>query len=347
MKTVRPLPPSDAHLSEASAWYVRLLDDERSTDDQAAFEAWLAADEKNPAAFEDAMQVWRAMDETSLSPDLINLRRDALHSFRRANRLKWAHGLSHRRWLADAIAACTLFGLVATSLWWALAPKIYETGLGERRVVALTDGSKVLLDAQTKLEVRYHGDRRDLKLDYGRAKFDVAKDPLRPFAVSAADKVVVATGTEFSVELLRRDVHVVLYEGHVAVLTTVAKTNHPSPVRLRRENAAADQFLTPGRELVTAIAATDAAVSPTNLTHTLSWEAGRLVFVDEPLASAVEQVNRYSDDKLGVGDPRAGQVLINGVYNAGDTPAFVEGVVGVSPVILQEQNGQKVFVSRR
>src|SRR3546814_10479709 len=48
--------------------------------------------------------------------------------------------------------------------------------------------------------------------------------PLRPFSVAAAGKIVVATGTEFSVELLGRETRVILYEGHVAVLNGSAAT---------------------------------------------------------------------------------------------------------------------------
>lgn len=56
----------------------------------------------------------------------------------------------------------------------------YQTGVG-RRVVALADGSMLSLDASTRVDVRYLGDRRELWLRSGRAKFVVAKDPLRLF----------------------------------------------------------------------------------------------------------------------------------------------------------------------
>ena len=44
------------------------------------------------------------------------------------------------------------------------------------------------------------------KLLAGRAKFDVAHDALRPFSVLARNRLTVATGTSFSVELLSRQV---------------------------------------------------------------------------------------------------------------------------------------------
>jgi transmembrane sensor len=80
--------------------------------------------------------------------------------------------------------------------------------------------------------------------------------------------------------------------------------------------------------------------------RTLSWEGGQLVFLDEPLSSAVERVNRYSTDKLAIGDEVAGRVLISGVFTAGDTPAFVEGVTGVFPVKVRDDGGRQVLVSK-
>src|SRR3546814_13586908 len=58
---------------------------------------------------------------------------------------------------------------------------------------------------------------RQVELLAGRAKFDVAKDPQRPFTVAAGDKLVVAVGTSFSVELIDGQVRVILYEGQVEV----------------------------------------------------------------------------------------------------------------------------------
>src|SRR3546814_19363224 len=58
---------------------------------------------------------------------------------------------------------------------------------------------------------------RQVELLAGRAKFDVAKDPQRPFTVAAGDKLVVAVGTRFSVELIDGQVRVILYEGQVEV----------------------------------------------------------------------------------------------------------------------------------
>jgi transmembrane sensor len=337
----------EARLNEAGGWCLRLAEGELSAEERLRFDAWLDADPANREAFDDAVLVWRGLEAAAASPDLIAIRRAALDSFQRANRERWTRRLSHHWRPAAALAACLAMAVVFAAAWLQLAPKVYETGVGERRVAVLADGSKLSLDAATRVEVRYLRGRRELRLKQGRAKFDVAKDPLRPFSVAAGDKLVVATGTQFSVELLRRQVHVILYEGHVAVLARPSRGAPPAPLRLASRNAPADQWLTPGHELVATEDRTDARVAPTDLARALSWEGGQLVFADEPLASAVEQVNRYSQDKLAVGDPAAGAVRINGVFTAGDTAAFVEGVTGVAPVQAREVRGREVFFARR
>ncbi len=65
------------------------------------------------------------------------------------------------------------------------------------------------------------------RLDSGEALFDVAKNPRRPFIVTAGDRQVVALGTSFVVRRQERQVTVTLIEGKVAV-TPVAETSNPS-----------------------------------------------------------------------------------------------------------------------
>src|SRR3546814_3966246 len=77
---------------------------------------------------------------------------------------------------------------------------LYRTVLGERRVVTLADGSTVSLDAASEVRVAYSERARELALVRGQARFDVAHDPRRPFAVQARDQRVVATGTAFNVD---------------------------------------------------------------------------------------------------------------------------------------------------
>jgi len=342
----------DPRLEAAGFWCARLADGHMSGAEQAEFDAWLA-EPANREAFDRAVATWQAFDHVAATPELIVMRGQALEYVRRANRGRWARSLLSRRGALIGVAASLILAVGVGGVWLRYVPRAYVTGVGERRVVALPDGSRASLDASTEVDVRFLGDRRQLWLKRGRADFTVAKNPLRPFSVAAADKVVVATGTQFSVELLSRQVRVVLYEGHVAVLDRSRAGEAARPVGLATRPAAggsapaADQALIPGRELIATVAAPGARVVAADPARSLSWEAGQLVFSDEPLVSAVERVNRYSSDKLEVGDPAAANVLVSGVFTAGDTNAFVDGVTAVFPVRAVQAEGVRKLVSAK
>ncbi|MBL8268734.1 FecR family protein [Steroidobacter sp.] len=329
-------------VQQASQWCLRLAEGDLSVEARRDFDVW-TADPENALAFEDAARVWQALERSHLSPQLIEMRRSALDKLRRAEAASWSRGTSHR-WRYVSIAASLVVILIGAALWVRFAPVTYVTGIGERQVIALADGSMLTLDAQSEVAVRYNGNRRDLSLRRGRAKFQVAKDPLRPFSVSAADKMVVATGTQFSVELLSRKVRVVLYEGAVEVLAT--ETLQPVTITAATRHQR-DPGLLPGRELIAPTEQAVAQTQPVDLLRAASWEAGQVAFNDEPLATAVERMNRYTNVPLEIGDEQAATVRISGVFAAGEPEAFIEGVTGVFPVRVDEVAGRRVFRSTR
>ncbi|KRA59555.1 iron dicitrate transport regulator FecR [Caulobacter sp. Root655] len=341
MSVVSPEDRLDAAREQAALWCVRLADDDLSRAEHEELQAWFDADETHRGLLDDAVTAWRAIEEQAASPGMIALRGEALEDLRRAQRERWARP-AQRPALWTALAASLVVAVAAGVAWRASLPDVYRTTEGERRIVELADGSRASLDSATVLKVKYESGRRRLWLDSGRAKFSVAKDPLRPFSVAAGDKLVVATGTVFSVERLTGQMRVVLYEGHVAVLDDrTGRSETPVPIRIGA--VPAEKLLTPDHELVTSTSSDATVVSPTDPARARSWENGQLVFQDEPMDLAVERVNRYARDKLRIGDPGVGRLRISGVFTSGDTGAFVDGVTAVLPVHAVAANGVTVL----
>jgi transmembrane sensor len=329
-----------AILEEASLWCFRLADGDMSDAEQVQFDDWLAASEEHRRAFDDTVRAWRGLDEIGLQPDMLAFRSAALEDFGGANRSRWTERRPMVRPLM-ALAASLLLLIVSYGAYVHFQYTTYTTATGERRLVILEDGSRLSLDADSSVKVRLKRDRRELVLVRGRAKFDVAKDTMRPFMVTAGDRIVVATGTEFSVELLTRKVHVILYEGRVNVLSAPTSAGAG-----RGGGHAVEMQLAPGKELVASIASDRAQVQSSDPNDTLSWEAGFLTFDNETLESAVERINRYTSAKLAVGDPGAARLRVDGVYPVNNPEAFVEGVTGVLPLRVENRDGIRTFVRR-
>jgi len=327
---VQDTSPEFVRAEEAAQWCVRLCEGQMTSAARIEFSRWLAQDPRQRAAFDQAVEAWKEVNAAEATPGVLALRVEALQSLRRAQRTRAG-------WLPNArpswILAASLVGLILIASgagWWRLSPQQLSTGVGERRTVVLADGSSVSLDASSQVLVEYSGMRRTLHVMQGRAKFDVAKDPRRPFLVHAANRDIVATGTEFSVELLPKDVRVILYEGRVSV-------EGPGGVRK----------LSAGQSLTASVASAHVDIAPDEAGRSLSWESGQLEFVDEPLAVAIERVNRYTRNPIAIGDAAAGNVRISGVFSAGDTRAFIDGVTAVAPIRAAERNGQEVLWSSR
>lgn len=327
---------------EAADWCQRLSESELTPSEQKLFEAWLG-DPANAQALDEAVVLWRAVEAASSRPVLIMERAAALDRLRKANARRWMRGFSRPWRRASAVAAALFVALLGSILILHNAGQQYETEIGERRVAMLEDGSRLSLDAATLVNVRIADDKRQMTLKSGRAKFDVAKDPLRPFSVEAGDKLIVATGTSFSVELLGNEVRVLLYEGHVDVLDRPHGKAELRQVEVPRANTPAAQALTPGHELVVPLFEASAIIDPADLSRSLDWESGQLSFDNEPLPTAVERMNRYSREKLRLGDPSLQTMRINGVFSAGNMDSFVEGLSALYGLNMTRKDGQLVL----
>ncbi|HYG27219.1 MAG TPA: FecR domain-containing protein, partial [Caulobacteraceae bacterium] len=197
-------------LQAAAVWRMRIGSADWSVEDERVFEAWLAEDDLHRRAFERSGQVWDLVDSQAATPDIMVIRRDALHRAQRTARGRlagWSRPTATRRVaIAAAVAGCIALGGLG------LLPRgdVYRTGLNERRVVLLSDGSKLSLDAQTRVIVNYSDDARRLTLANGQARFDVAHDVSRPFSVRAGDRTVVATGTAFNIDVFADKARVTL-----------------------------------------------------------------------------------------------------------------------------------------
>lgn len=325
-------------LVEAAAWRVHLT--EAGVESSEDFEAWLAGDARNRDAWQQLRAPWELFGEQATSPELIHARRVALDDARRASRRRWQGGLPGngvRRALAAGVAVVALGGML---VWMSLKPETYRTDAGERRIVALSDGSQLSLDAQTEVRVAYDGRARTLRLLHGQARFDVARDVERPFSVQASGQKVVATGTAFNVDLLDSDLRVTLIEGSAVVLGA-ANDMEMQPVDdgYGIELGVGDQLL------VSAHAAP--SIAPASIERTTAWEDGRLIFEGEPLSMVARRMNRYSRRPLVIADAQTAELRISGVFKTNDVDGFVATITHYFPLHAQTRGDGTIELRHR
>ena len=303
---------------EAARWLLLSDEGDLSSGDADELEAWLS-DPENRDRFHAAETAWSHSALFANAPEIMQMRKDALRNLvdRQSiggNAEPQAHGrieqpgalpfVRRRKFSAAwqpllAIAASVALFFVFLSVWQ--RPTEYSTETGHMLTVTLEDGSVVNMDSSSRLTARLDDSERQITLIEGRANFKVAKDPQRPFRVIAGDKVFVAKGTEFSVELVNNDVRAMLYEGKVVVVPAAAATTGPAS---RSDTGHLEQSagvaMKPGDAFVApriGAVALGRIENPANPDVVADGRVGRLGCVNEPLELAVASSStsqRYS-----------------------------------------------------
>ncbi|MDF5955207.1 FecR domain-containing protein [Pseudomonas aeruginosa] len=193
MKPLERLEPLFADETEedidhrAAYWFSRRRSGHFSAACRAELEDWLRADPRHREALEGMERLWREFD--GLPRPALNDIPEPVPAWRLPRALA-----------AAFFVFCAL--LVATLFWrdQSLGPNLaYGTAPGEQREVVLADGSKLFLDVDTQVQVRYAERTRDVLLNKGEVFFVVSHDPARPFRVGSGDSRVTVLGTQFSV----------------------------------------------------------------------------------------------------------------------------------------------------
>lgn len=328
----------------ASYWFVRLNAEDCTPEDRYAFDIWRRENPAHEAAYQKIKRGNDYLDRFMEAPefqDRIELAR------KRTNPPLWKH--SSVRWIGAAAACLTIAvasvtfvplpGTSDQSLTASDAVEAYETRIGERSTVTLSDGSVVTVNTNSRIEVGYTDDLREITLIRGQGFFDVAKDIDRPFVVVVGDKRVMALGTVFDVRFDgQNEVQVTLVEGRVQVDDTSAINEtlgegRRSDVADKLAVVTASIELNPGERLITRADAGPEIIETDGIEET-SWRRGQLVFRRRALSEVVAEMNRYSTQQLVLDvDERVLALEVSGVFNSGGPPSsFVDALEAMHPL---------------
>jgi transmembrane sensor len=212
-----------------------------------------------------------------------------------------------------AALACTLYFLRDDTL---------ATGPSEQRIVDLSDGSQVTLNANSRVVVQFDEGVRKITLKRGEALFDVAKDRARPFVVIAGDRKVIAVGTSFEVrreEPTGSTFAVTLMEGRVAIEPISWPNALPSAA------AGGVKLLNPGQRLRFTGERNETLDSP-SIEKVTAWRRGELIFDDASLSDAAAEFNRYGTRRLAIEGPAARTLRVGGVFGIRDPYSFAQSM---------------------
>nr|UXE45432.1 protein FecR [uncultured bacterium] len=293
---------SGAALAEAAVWIARLHSPGRTEAIESGWRNWFGAHPDHKTAWEVVSDKWNKSHDVPVGLAHPPVR------VRRAFRLR----------LRPLLIAVTAAAGVVTV--WAVVyfgRGVVTTAVGEQKTLNLQDGTRIELNTDTRLVVKYDPKTRVVELKSGEAYFSVAHEP-RPFVVMAGNRKVIAVGTSFTV---RRDqsaddsVTVTLIEGKVAVAPVSAADILPAIPMAEVTVLSAGERAHVRRH-------TPTTVDTPPIDRVTGWMRGQLIFDHTPLAEAVAELNRYSKTRLSVPSPETGRIPVSGTFRVSDSLSF-------------------------
>ncbi|MDS1140423.1 FecR domain-containing protein [Pusillimonas sp. SM2304] len=318
-------PPIDtAIVHKAAHWMARLWADDAGEADHAACRAWRAAHPDHERAWLRLQGFDNKLQEVPQHAATVLLEPAAKAALSRRRALQ-ALGLA-------AVTAATL-PVVYNSEAWQRVSADYSTRTGEIREIVLPDGTRILLNTASAINVRFDDAAREVALRAGEILITTGHDPAesgRPFMVRSRQGLVRALGTRFTVRQDEDVSHVAVYDGAVDILPAHALA---PPLRLDagQRSSFSDDLAQPA--LAT-------------LESESAWSQGLLVAENMRVQDFLHELGRYRTGLLRC-SPDVADLTVTGVFPVTDTDRALANLKLALPVALTYRTRYWVTVHAR
>lgn len=292
---------------QAVRWLVDLRGGSPSEQTRQAWERWLREDPEHERAWQHIEAVNARLQAAPGALARMVVGAPARAGRRRAMKLLLAVA-------AGGTAAWTAQDAQLVREWMA----DHRTRAGERRTIALADGSVVVLNGDSALDVRFDGRERMLRLVRGEILVTTAADSApqpRPFSVETVHGRVRALGTRFQVRLEDASTTIGVFEGAVELrpaerpeAVLVVPAGHQSS--FTRDGHGRLEQMEEGAD---------------------AWVDGMLVARDMPLERFLAALSRHRPGRIRCA-PEVAQLRVSGTYPLADTDRVLAALQRALPV---------------
>ncbi|SIN65625.1 FecR family protein [Chitinophaga niabensis] len=206
-----------------------------------------------------------------------------------------------------------------------------QTMTGMEYSVTLSDGTRIFLNAETKLKfpVAFKGTDRTVELT-GEAYFDVAKDAKHPFIIKNGNVAVKVLGTSFNFRAYADEQNVVttLAEGKVAV-SSGGEWRH----------------IVPGEQAVVTVGSGKMEVRRVDVMFYTAWRTGRFVFRNEELGEVLKQLSRWYRFEYRFEDEGARSIEIGASFDRYNSMAPIIDMLGSTGLVKVKFVDKVLYIS--
>jgi transmembrane sensor len=314
-------------LEEAAGWRARLQ--EPTPEDTAAFEQWVHAHPEHQRAWQSMEATWHSLSRAARPGSRAVLEQMFSDERRIARNWLGAAGLT----LVLAIVPVAWLGSGVESPKHLLAD--HYTAVGERKRVVLADGSELILNTATAVDIDFRSDHRIIHLRAGEIQITVAPDRDRPLDVLTTEGSARALGTRFAAR--RFDNEGELYLGVTVQESRVqlCQGEGENCVRLGRNQQAHANHGGLG------------AIENVDADAQAAWVRGQLVVDDQPLAHVLHTLGRQHRGLLQYDEAALTGLKVSGVLPLDDIDWALKALAGSQPIEVRRYTPWIIRVTRK
>jgi transmembrane sensor len=267
-------------ISETAArWFIRMQEAAPDAPERSQFEAWLLQHPAHQKEYLSISDAWQGLDSMNELKTMAQAKQADVF-FKQSERKKTT------RKLVGTLSGCMALLFIGWAGYqqyqtWQATPTLQlasETTRAQLVTQTLDDGSRVTLNADSQIEIKYYRNQRHIALLKGEAIFEVQRDAERPFVVETDRIKVTVLGTRFSVNKLSRLERVSVDHGKVEV---ASKTGEE---KIILQNNQVGEFKQTRLQPRTNVSAQDY----------FKFTSGTLVFNQAEVAEIAETLTRYN-----------------------------------------------------
>lgn len=311
-------------LGEAADWLVQLQSGSATDEDHRAIQQWRGRSAQHAQAWQRAEAI---IGDFRSVPGSI-----ATDTIKRIGRNK---SIGRRQ----ALTRIGLFLIAGPTLWMAQHKLPWQewmadqhTAIGEQKDLTLADGTRLLINTNTSLNITFSASERRIKLLKGEVLISTGKDPspvYRPFVVQTRHGTARALGTRFSVRV----------EDQVSRLAVIE-----GAVEIRPSHSTIGLIVNAGEQSAFGVDKA-APIQPLDQAS-MAWENGMMVAKNMRLADLLSELGRYRQGVLRCHDAVAG-LTVSGAFSLRDTDASLRLLQSTLPITVSSLTRYWVAVEPR
>lgn len=305
------------NLEHALTWFVALQDEACDEDLHRRFRIWLAQDEANLQAYEQAQRLWGQLDGLKQAQ----------------SRMRVSRRKRSQPSMTQFGCVLLLIAGLSSALWqdYSVQPLEWQTAAGEQRVIELADGTKIQMNGASRLSAKVTWWRREVNLLQGQALFDVHHQSFPCFTVQVHATQIRDIGTRFDVQILADETQVSVLEGEVELVSRSAWQ---------------------GQQIIAGFGSRfdkNGIVKPIkalNPEQAVAWTQGRMILNRTPLSEVVDALQCQHNLNFVFTDRDIARQTVSGNFNSTELKPFLSALEKILPIEVRQQR-QTVFLSAR